>query len=275
MLRRLTSTLIQTRTLKHKAKINWVRPDYVPAYHPQRSGDLESLPPISEDSLGLDYSLSKEIEDAPESVKKIFSVAHLGRKEYNVLVKNELVERVRRHQYDERTAETRIAKLTATIRSFQDTMEKYPRNIKSKVIVQELIDKRKKLLKFLRQYDYKKFEWLLEKLNIEYKAHPESYHKLTRKESLRKLTELHCEDICNRKLANYQNLLESQQGPFLKDKLEALKFIRSEQMELQVPVTVTEQDIKKVEKQLEEWTIKDEIKQQGKKKKKNIAIGLE
>ena len=39
--------------------------------------------------------------------------------------------------------------------------------------VQELIDKRKKLLKFLRQYDYKKFEWLLEKLNIEYKAHPE------------------------------------------------------------------------------------------------------
>lgn len=40
-------------------------------------------------------------------------------------------------------------------------------------VVQELIDKRKKLLKFLRQYDYKKFEWLLEKLNIEYKAHPE------------------------------------------------------------------------------------------------------
>lgn len=39
--------------------------------------------------------------------------------------------------------------------------------------VQELIDKRKKLLKYLRQYDYKKFEWLLEKLNIEYKGNPE------------------------------------------------------------------------------------------------------
>lgn len=38
---------------------------------------------------------------------------------------------------------------------------------------QELIDRRKKLLKYLRQYDYKKFEWLLEKLNIVYKAHPE------------------------------------------------------------------------------------------------------
>lgn len=86
---------------------------------------------------------------------------------------------------------------------------------------------------------------------------------------------MHCEDICNSKLNQYRNLLESQQGPFLKDKLEALKFIRSEQMDLQLPVTVTEQDIKKVEKQLEEWTIKDGIKQQAKKKKRNLAVDLE
>lgn len=45
--------------------------------------------------------------------------------------------------------------------------------LSQQIVVQELIDKRKKLLKFLRQYDYKKFEWLLEKLNIEYKGHPE------------------------------------------------------------------------------------------------------
>lgn len=80
-------------------------------------------------------------------------------------------------------------------------MEKYPKNVKAKVFTtyewttwyfqilliqysisvsiffqqtcQELIDRRKQLLKFLRQYDYKKFEWILEKLNIEYKGHPE------------------------------------------------------------------------------------------------------
>lgn len=44
---------------------------------------------------------------APESVKKIFSVAHLGRKEYNNLVKEELKDRVKRHQYDTNTAETK------------------------------------------------------------------------------------------------------------------------------------------------------------------------
>lgn len=89
---------------------------------------------------------------------------------------------------------------------------------------------------------------------------------------MRKLTEMHCENIRQNKLTDYKNLLESQQGPFLRQKLEALKFIRSEQIELQLPITVTEQDIKKVEAQLEDWQIKDEAKEQAKKKKKNILL---
>ncbi|XP_075983887.1 28S ribosomal protein S15, mitochondrial [Anticarsia gemmatalis] len=274
MLRRLACTVIQSRGIKKTVNIKWVRPDYVPAYKPEKSGDLEGLPPIPESAIGLDYSLTEEIKEAPELVQKLFSVGHLGRKEYNILVKKELKERVKRHQYDEDSAESKIAFLTAQIRYLQDNMDKFPRNSKMKQYVQERIDRRKKLLKFLRQYDYKKFEWLLEKLNIEYKAHPESFHKLSRKESLRKLTEMHCDDIRNKKLDDYRNLLESQQGPYLKQKLEALNFIRSEQIDLQMPVTVTEQDIKKVEKMLEEWTIKDEIKQQAKKRKKNIIIDL-
>uniref|UniRef100_A0A2A4JY82 Small ribosomal subunit protein uS15m n=1 Tax=Heliothis virescens TaxID=7102 RepID=A0A2A4JY82_HELVI len=274
MLRQLANTFIQTRGIKHTINIKWVRPDYVPAYKPERSGDLEALPAIPETAIGKIYAATEEIKDAPESVKKIFSVAHLGRKEFNLLVKDELMNRVKRHQYDLSTAETKIAFLTGQIRYLQDTMDKFPRNKKMKQLVQEKIDRRKKLLKFLRQYDYKKFEWLLEKLNIEYKGHPDSYHKLSRKESLRKLTEMHCDDIRNKKLAEYRNLLESQQGPFLKQKLDALKFIKSEQTELQLPVTVTDQDIKIVENQLKEWTLKDEIKQQAKKKRRNVVLDL-
>lgn len=86
---------------------------------------------------------------------------------------------------------------------------------------------------------------------------------------------MHCDDIRNQKISDYRNLLESQQGPFLMEKLNALKFIKSEQMELQLPVTVNEQDIKKVERMYEEWKIKDEIKQQTKKKKKNLIVESE
>lgn len=275
MIRCFTSTFLQTRGIKHTVNIKWVRPEYVPSYKPEKSGDLEGLPPIPETALGKYYALSEEIKNAPESVKTIFSVGYLGKKEYHNLVKKELIERVKRHKYDESTTESKIAGLTGHIRYLQDVMEKFPRNAKMKQVVQELIDKRKKWLKYLRQYDYKKFEWLLEKLNLEYKAHPETYHKLSRKESLRKLTEMQCEEIRNKKLGDYRNLLESQQGPFLKKKLENLKLIRSEQIELQLPVTVTEQDIKTVEKQLNEWTIKDQIKQEAKKKKKNLIVDLD
>ncbi|RVE46896.1 hypothetical protein evm_008457 [Chilo suppressalis] len=224
MLRCLTSAIVQCRGIKQQAKIKW----------------------ISDDALGLDYALSDELKDAPESVKKIFSVAHLGPKEYKTLVKEALTERVKQHQYDDTTVEFKVAKMTAQIRCLQETMDKHPKNVIAKKACQELIDKRKKTLKLLRQYDYKKFEWLLEKLNIEYKAHPDTYNKLSRKESLKKLTELHCEDVRNKKLDEYRNLLESQQ--------------------------VTDQDIKKVEKQFNEWKIKNEIKQQGKKKKRHLLL---
>ncbi|KAM3963967.1 28S ribosomal protein S15, mitochondrial [Aphomia sociella] len=275
MLRRLTSTFIQSRGIKHQVKLEWTRPAYVPAYKAEKSGDLEGIPEVPRSALGKDYALSDEIKDASEAVKKIFSVAHLGQKEYNALVTKELIERVRRHKYDENTAETRIARITGHIRCLQQTMEQYPKNVKAKQTVQELIDKRKKLLNFLRQYDYKKYEWLLEKLNIEFKAYPETLHKLSRRESLRKLTEMHCDDIRNKKLSEFRNLLESQQGPFLKSKVEALKFIKKEQTELGLQVTVSDQDIKKVEQQLEEWTVRDQIKQQAMKRKKNIILDLD
>lgn len=83
---------------------------------------------------------------------------------------------------------------------------------------------------------------------------------------------MHCDEIRNSKLTDYRNLLESQQGPFLQEKLKALKFIRSEQIDLQLPITVNDKDIKKIETQLAEWKERDEQKQQAKKKKKNLLL---
>lgn len=83
---------------------------------------------------------------------------------------------------------------------------------------------------------------------------------------------MHCDDIRQKKLDEYRSLLESQQGPFLRDKIDALKFIKSEQQELQMPITVAEQEIKKLEKLLQEWTVKDNIKKQAVKKKKHVVF---
>jgi small subunit ribosomal protein S15 len=68
--------------------------------------------------------------------------------------------------------EAKIAKMTVNIRYRQECMEEFPRNLRVKVHLKELIDKRKKYLKYLRRWDYKRFEWLLEKLDLVYKPPP-------------------------------------------------------------------------------------------------------
>lgn len=67
MLRRATSLLLQKRganqLVKPLVNIKWTRPEAVPAYKPEKSGDLEGLPPIPSISLGKEYELCDEIKE--------------------------------------------------------------------------------------------------------------------------------------------------------------------------------------------------------------------
>lgn len=140
--------------------------------------------------------------------------------------------------------------MTARIRHLQEYMEKHPRNTRAKVYLKELIDKRKRFLRYLRRWDYKRFEWALEKLDLVYKPYPSQFHWITRKDSLRKLTDSHCENIREERLKAYRKELEDQQIAFLERKAKNLELIRSEQVELKIPVTVSEDAVKMARKQL-------------------------
>jgi len=65
-----------------------------------------------------------------------------------------------------------VASMTANIRNLQEHYKLAPRDKNSRVALKEIIDKRKKRLKHLRTWDYKKFEWLLENLDLTYHPHP-------------------------------------------------------------------------------------------------------
>lgn len=149
-----------------------------------------------------------------------------------------------------------VADMTARIRHLQEYMEKHPRNVRSKVYLKELIDKRKRFLRYLRGWDYKRFEWALEKLDLVYKPYPSKFHWITRKDSLRKLTDTHCDDIKQTRLAAYRKELEDQQISFLERKVKNLELIRSEQVELKIPITVSEEAIKAARQQLNSAVVK-------------------
>jgi small subunit ribosomal protein S15 len=118
-----------------------------------------------------------------------------------------------------------------------------------------LIDRRFSFLSHLRRWDYQKFEWILEKFDIIYKPFPEDQKKVydvrARRPSIRQLTDVYVDKIKQEKLDEYRKELESKQLDFLKKKVETLEFIRNEQIECKVPVTVTTDEIKIARKQYE------------------------
>ena len=160
--------------------------------------------------------------------------------------------------------------MTAQIRAMQEYMQQFPRNKLEKVKLKELIDKRKRFLRLLRKWDYKRFEWLIEQLNIIFKPNPEKFHWITRKESMRKLTDIHCENLRQEKLETYKKELELKQIDFLANKIKNLELIKKEQTECRVPVTVTSDEIQNVKKQYEQLKKKreeeDEINKKLRKK---------
>uniref|UniRef100_A0A182PHJ5 Small ribosomal subunit protein uS15m n=1 Tax=Anopheles epiroticus TaxID=199890 RepID=A0A182PHJ5_9DIPT len=244
--------IVRTYALKSDLKIKWVRPEKIPCYKPEKSGDLQALPKFAGTELMKDYRDSKELETANEHVRNLFTIQHNRRREMVENFKEDMVRRVYRHELDYGSIEAKLGLMTARIRSLQEYMEKFPRQSVVKVQLKELIDKRKRFLRYLRRWDYRRFEYMLEKLDLVYKPYPTHFHWITRKDSLRKLTTQHCEQIKETRLEEYRRQLESQQLEFLENKLKTLEFIRKEQTECQVPVTVSSEEIKTVRKQYEE-----------------------
>ncbi|XP_055387099.1 28S ribosomal protein S15, mitochondrial [Condylostylus longicornis] len=241
-----------TRSFKSDLKIKWVRPEKIASTEPIKSGDAPTLPNLDPKEFVLKFRGIPELEQADEIVKDLFRLQNNRRPCTSQIYKEMFITDVQRHKLDKGSMEARIAGMTAAIRRLQDLMREHPRNIRIKCILKELIDKRKKFLKYLRRWDYKRFEWLLEKLDLIYKPAPSQFHWITRKESLQKLTNTHCENIRQERLDEYRKYLQSQQIIFLETKINNLEFIRKEQEECQVEVTVSLDDIAKVKKQLSE-----------------------
>lgn len=245
-------TFYRNYAFKSDLKIKWVRPEKIPCTKPQKSGDLEPITEVPSKEYLCDFKNSKELENASDIVKKLFSLEFAPRSEIVRAYKEEMISKVRRHPLDKDSIEVKIAGWTGTIRSMQETLEQYPRDPILKKHLKELIDKRKKRLKFLRMWDYKKFEWLIEKLNIVYKPCPLENYPVTRKESLRKLTKIYCDDVKTKKLDAYKKQLQEEQPAFLREKIRTLEYIRKEQQELGIPITVEQEEIVSARKLLTE-----------------------
>ena len=90
------------------------------------------------------------------------------------------------------------------------------------------------------------------------------FHWITRKDSLRKLTDKYCEEVKQQRLDSYRASLEAQQLDFLRTKVQKLQWIRKEEEECGVKPTVTEKDIEQVLIQLKELELSKENRSKDK-----------
>ncbi|CAD7014604.1 28S ribosomal protein S15, mitochondrial [Ceratitis capitata] len=256
--------LTRDYAFKSDLKIKWVRPEKIPCTKPEKSGDLGKLPAVNEKEFLLDYNNSKELQRADSTVQSLFQLGNNRLGDTSRYLREQMIKDVQRHPLDYGSMEVKLAKMTVRIRIMQEQLDKFPRNTKLKVALKELIDKRKKFLKYLRRWDYRRFEWMLEKLDLVYKPPPAEFHWITRKESLQKLTDAHCEKIKEERLAEYRNLLNKQKIPFLEDAIKKMEFVRREQIDLDIPITVTEEQIADFKKELEFLTSQRDLQLEDK-----------
>lgn len=133
-----------------------------------------------------------------------------------------------------------------------------------------LIPARMQMIRNLRESDYKQYEWLLERLDLQFKPKPEKEYEImvARKEGLRQLTRAYCEDVKRQKLDAYRVELEAQQLPFLEQKLKNLQFIRKEQFALKVPATISQQQIDELQQKYDTMKADHDAKKVAPTKKK-------
>ncbi|VDL75881.1 unnamed protein product [Nippostrongylus brasiliensis] len=175
------------------------------------------LPDLDLDAPRFPYKNLDVLKDAPESVKKMFSIGFGTRRDMSSEWKSQLIGKVNQHSLDNSSLEMKIAWMTALIRHWSmivdDIAKKTPK--KPTFLTHRIwlvINSRRKCLRLLRERNEEAFHRVINELKIAYYVQKQPEHVKTRKawaeaqlrarveqEKERRLEELHQRYISERK----------------------------------------------------------------------------
>lgn len=229
--------------------MQWSKPQRMETCNPAISGDIggiEHFGEVDRSQPPLELEGSEALKDVEEEVRKILSLEFSRNKDVINKLRRGVVKSVQRHKLDENSLEVKIATLTVKIRNYQKILiDLYPyKNQPLKHDLTYKIAMRRKLIDLLREQDYRKYEWLLERLNLFYKPVPKYDHvEISRKASIERLTDLWCDELKKHRIEKYKRALQEEQPKFLRNKAEKLKHIMNEEKDLGLEQTVFQSDV--------------------------------
>lgn len=148
----------------------------------QKKPEFQSqLQDLQASMLKLEYASVPLAQTVDDTVRKILSLELASHSEKLRLKKEELISKVQRHDNDRNSTEVRVAMLTARIRNFKEHLQKHPKDKANKRWMLMSIDRRNKLLKYLRRSRYDAFEKVCAELGITYTFPPEYYRRATKR----------------------------------------------------------------------------------------------
>ncbi|NWW90076.1 RT15 protein, partial [Rhynochetos jubatus] len=139
---------------------------------------LDDLPPTM---LKKDYANVPIINSVDDVVRRLLSLEMASQKEKVKVKTQQLVEKVRRSPSDNGSFEVQVAILTAKIRTYEEHLQRHPKDKSNRRRMLMDIDRRKKLLAYLRRVRYDVFENTCKQLNIQYTLPPAYSRRVTKR----------------------------------------------------------------------------------------------
>ncbi|XP_063817099.1 small ribosomal subunit protein uS15m isoform X2 [Pseudophryne corroboree] len=150
-------------------------------YAVMKDGVPSQLDDLSPTMLKKPYVGVQSVERVDDVVKRLLSLDMASQSDKVKIKIQQLVDKVKRTPDDTTSAEVHIAALTARIQNFKEHVQKSPKDKANKRRMLMAIDRRKKILKFLRRTQYDAFEHVCTQLGIEYTFPPEYYRRATKR----------------------------------------------------------------------------------------------
>ncbi|NXY51309.1 RT15 protein, partial [Ceuthmochares aereus] len=144
---------------------------------------LDDLPPTM---LKKGYANVPIINSVDDVVKRLLSLEMASQKEKVKIKTQQLVEKVRRSPSDNGSFEVQVAMLTAKIRTYEEHLQKHPKDKSNRRRMLMDIDRRKKLLSYLRRVRFDTFENTCKQLNIQYTLPPAYSRRITKRWRVKK-----------------------------------------------------------------------------------------
>ncbi|XP_058712221.1 small ribosomal subunit protein uS15m isoform X1 [Poecile atricapillus] len=132
------------------------------------------LDDLSPSMLKKDYANLPIMNSVDDVVKRLLSLEMASQKEKMKVKIQQLVEKVRRSPNDNGSFEVQVAILTARIRTLEEHLQRHPKDKSNRRFMLMDLDRRRKMLGYLRRVNYGTFENTCKQLGIQYSP-PQPY----------------------------------------------------------------------------------------------------